>query len=275
MLDLADVRRRFARTSSQLDVLLSLDQTEVRSYRTVIPELTSASSIARSRSDADALDKIFRDRLSHLAQQLWLNTKADVQFTKAIQRVTACQQAWNLANALGSAAEAFAYKPQSPTGPLYASDIFYQLRQPLLALDFYLMARELVSRPGAGDYANRVQSRVADANELVRNVDDAIAAYSQIISRPLENSALLQTWVRAALKLEYFDHLQQRGILVRAKHVERLNLRLNGLGEALLADPRYAAAAAANDLTTFQAVVREEALATRAVLMRDVSQALP
>jgi tetratricopeptide (TPR) repeat protein len=271
----AEMLDRYAVSYAFLDVLLSLDRTGVRSYETVMSELTSAGSIARSRSDAEALDKIFRERLTRLAQQLWLNPKAEEQFTKATQRVTACQQAWNLANAFGSAAEAFAYKPQSPTGPLYAGDIFYQLRQPLLALDFYLMAREASSRPGADDYVSRIQSRVADASELIGDVDGAIAAYSSIISKAPENPALLQTWVRAALKLEYYNHLQQRGILIRGKHVEQLNLLLNGFGEALLTDPRYAAAVAANDLATFQAVVQEKALATRAVLMRDASQALP
>jgi tetratricopeptide (TPR) repeat protein len=192
-----------------------------------------------------------------------------------MKRETACQKAGNLPNALGSAAEAFAYKPGSPTGPLYAGDIFYQLRQPLLALDFYLMAREAMLKPGAGDYPTRVRSRVADAQELIGDVDEAVKTYAAIISGPPENPSMLELWVRAALKVEYYGHLQRRGIVIRRKHVERANILLNGFWAALENDRRYTAALDANDLHAFETVVREKALSTRAIMMQDAEGAGP
>lgn len=58
------------------------------------------------------------------------------------------------------------------------------------------MAREAVAKPGADDYASRVQLRLADASELIGDVDSAIATYSEIITKPPEDPALLQLWLR-------------------------------------------------------------------------------
>jgi hypothetical protein len=270
-----DLLDRYAIAYAFLDILMSLDMDELRPYGAVIKELTASARIDRSRAEASKVDKLFRDRLARTAQQLWNSAEATAKFEAATKRVTACLRAGNLLNALGSAAEAFAYRSASPTGPLYAGDIFYRLRQPLLALDFYLMAREAMSQPGSDDYPIRIQSRVADAQELTGDVDAAIQTYAAITSRPPESPSMLELWVRATLKVEYYGRLQRRGILIRRKHVEQANILLNGFWAALENDPRYATAINANDLRAFETVVREKALSTRAVMMQDAEETRP
>jgi hypothetical protein len=105
-------------------------------------------------------------------------------------------------------------------------------------------------------------------------MDDAVKTYAAIVSGPPKNPSMLEVWVRASLKAAYYGRLQQRGVLIRRKHVERANL-LNGFGVALDEDPHYQKAITANDLRTFETVVREKALTTRAVMMRDADEMSP
>jgi hypothetical protein len=205
----------------------------------------------------------------------WLSPEADKKFEAATLRVTACQKSWNLPIALGSAAEAYAYKPASPTGPLYAGDVFYNIRQPLLALDFYLLAREAFRKPGAGDYRTRVESRVADAQELTGDVESAIATYAAITGRWPENPEMLIPWLRADMKVNYYKRIQERGIYVRLKHVERADLMLKQFWNLLQADPRYDAAITSGNLDAYHTVVREKGIAVRDIMMRDAETVIP
>ena len=61
----------------------------------------------------------------------------------------------------------------------------------------------------------------------------------------------------------------------RVKHVTRANILLNGFGDALDRDPRYAAAVATNNLPALEEIVRAKALETRAVMMQDASNESP
>src|SRR5262249_21736863 len=161
------------------------------------------------------------------------------------------------------------------TGPLYAGDVFYKIRQPLLALDFYLLAREAFSKSRTGDTRTRIETRIADAREQIGDVEDAMRTYAAIVDRPPENLSLLLPDLSAGSKLEYYERIQARGIAVRARHVERANLMLDPLRHAVETDPRYAAAIASNNARDLQAFFKEKGRPIHESMMRDAETVGP
>lgn len=270
----ADLLDRYAIAYALLDFLMRANNDQFAAYKAVLDELTDKGTISASRAKAALFDDLFRQYLAGVGQKYWANPQADQKFEAALERETACQKGYNLTYAFNSAAEAYAYKPLSPTGPLYIGDVFYQIRQPLLALDFYLLARASYNK-GGGDYRTRVETRVADAQEFVGDIEEAIEAYKRTTAGPPESPFLLIPWFRAGMKSEYYERLQRRGIVLKVRHVERLGQLLNSFIGALNADPRYEAAASSGNGRDYYAVVREKALEMRERLIQDSEIAPP
>jgi tetratricopeptide (TPR) repeat protein len=251
-----EVLDRYALSYAALEFAQRLSPEQLPPFKRILVELVAKSKIEASRSDAEVLDRLFRAYLNTIRAEHWRSPDAQTKAQAASRRVTACLQAGNLPNAFGSAAEINAYMPDLPTGPLYAGDIFFHINQPLLALDFYLRARDLFRRFG-GEYRTRIDTRVADAQELTGNVEAAVRIYEAVSSQPPEDPRIQFTWARAGMKAEYYRRIQARGLTVKIRHVERANKILSEFNAALLQDARYTAAANAEDFRTTEVVIRQ------------------
>jgi hypothetical protein len=270
-----DTLDRYAISYAFVYLLGSFSRNELASYKAVFDELIAKERIRSSRNDADIVDRLFRERLAAYGKRFWANPQAGAKFTAAAQRVTACLKANNSLNALGSAAEAYAYNPASAIGPLYAGDVFNKIEQPLLALEFYLLARQAFSRSRTGDTRTRIETKIADAQERTGDIEGAMTTYAGIVDTPPEDLPLLMLWCKAGSKLEYYQRIQARGIAVRSRHVARANRMLDPFLPAVEADPRYAAAIASNNVRDFQVVVQEKGRAIHESMMRDAETVDP
>src|SRR5215471_4117137 len=148
--------------------------------------------IKDTQADAARIDEAFRHWINDVASQWWRHPQAQMFFRQIHMLHDHCRSRKELLAALRAANGLVAYQPDNPIGPLYLGVLFFMIEQSFPALDYYDRAYKTV-KPGDVQEWIRTHSRLADAYEMLGDIEHAVSIYKIIPQPPPEAIELLLT----------------------------------------------------------------------------------
>jgi hypothetical protein len=161
------------------------------------------------------LNDDFAKWLDEFPSQWWDHVDARQAYDQISWLVSRCLNASDYASAFSGALAMTAIRPQSPTGLLYAGDVFWRLQVPFYALDYYARAEHHGRVVGFADEPEiRVISRRGDAYEALGAIGTAVATFRQLEKFPIDSvdDAMLIVVLRSNLKRTFYEQIIGRGL---------------------------------------------------------------
>lgn len=136
----------------------------------------------------------------------WTSANLEDEYEATMQLTSACMKNRDYIAALAGAWRMKWLKPDSTMGLVYAGDVYFRVNVPFFAFDHYALANQsLRNAPDASQSGTLIETRLADAFELVGDIEEAQNRFDKVGQLKLyQNSDFVIPILRSRLKANFY-----------------------------------------------------------------------